>query len=66
MGLVIVNHPGFIRRWATRVMEIRGKYGKTTAEKWAGQMFDKSAIELINKELEKRSGTKSNGDPGQA
>lgn len=56
MGLIVSNHPKMIAMWAKRLFEIRGKYGRTTAEKWANHMFpEKETMELINKELQRRT-----------
>ena len=59
LTLVIRNHPKMVAMWAKRVNEVLAKYGRTTAEKWATQLFEPDTLALINTELKRRAG--SNG-----
>lgn len=51
MGLVVINHPKFVKRWTDRLRYMKATYGIEAASKWAVGMFTTEQIQLINKEL---------------
>lgn len=55
-GVVVTNHPKFVKQWAKRCRELYNKQGKEVANSFFLTFFNKDQQALINEEIRRYDG----------